>query len=113
MLCAVRIYDVPAPHVGYDETTWPELRKSLNTTSDYLHAILPARVVERAGNIVPLFYDDAEGMAAVDYAAAVTIPDLHFHMTIAYGILRHNGVPLGKADFLGKQDTVAMTAGPH
>ena len=89
------------------------MRKSLDTASDYLHEIRPARVVELAGNIVPLFYDDAEGMMAVDYAAAITIPDLHFHMTIAYGILRHSGVPLGKADFLGKQDTVAMTAGPH
>ena len=67
----------------------------------------------KAAKIVPLFYDDAEGMTAVDYAAAVTLPDFHFHMAIAYAILRHNGVPLGKADFLGKLDTVALTSAPR
>ena len=105
--------DAPAPHVGYDETTWPELRKGLDTAADYLQAIPAARVAEQAAKIVPLFYDDAQGMTALDYAAAVTIPDFHFHMAIAYAILRHNGVPLGKADFLGKPDTVALTSGPR
>ncbi len=105
--------DAPAPHVGYDETTWPELRKGLDTAADYLHAIPAARVAEQVAKIVPLFYDDAEGMTAVDYAAAVTLPDFHFHMAIAYAILRHNGVPLGKADFLGKLDTVALTPAPR
>jgi hypothetical protein len=37
-----------------------------------------------------------------DYAAAVIVPDFYFHMTVAYAILRHNGVKLGKQDFLGK-----------
>jgi hypothetical protein len=32
------------------------------------------------------------------------IPHLYFHVTTAYGILRSNGVPLGKATFLGKLD---------
>jgi hypothetical protein len=32
----------------------------------------------------------------------VSLPDFYFHMTIAYAILRHNGIPLGKSDFLGK-----------
>jgi len=62
---------------------------------------------------VPLFHDDAEGMTAVDYAAAVNLPDFHFHMAIAYAILRHNGVPFSKADLLGKPDTVASATGPR
>lgn len=98
----------PVPHVGYDETTWRELRQSLDTAADYLRKIPAERVAAHAAKVVPLFFDEAQGMKAVQYAAAVSIPDFFFHMTIAYAILRHNGVPLGKADFLGELDTVAM-----
>jgi len=35
------------------------------------------------------------------YLSAFTIPNLHFHLTTAYNILRHNGVPLGKVDYFG------------
>ena len=34
------------------------------------------------------------------YAATVEMPDFYFHLTIAYAILRHNGIELGKPDFL-------------
>jgi len=105
--------DTPAPHVGYDETMWPELRKSVDTAAAYLQAVPVASVREQAGKIVPLFYDDAKGMTALDYAAAVTIPDFYFHMAIAYAILRHNGVPIGKADFLGNPETVVLSATPR
>ena len=36
------------------------------------------------------------------------MPDFYFHLTIAYAILRHNGVPLGKNDFIGKLATVPL-----
>jgi hypothetical protein len=100
--------DEPAPHVGYDESTWRELRQSLDTAADYLRKIPDERVAAHAAKVVPVFFDEAQGMKAAQYAAAVSIPDFFFHMTIAYAILRHNGVPLGKADFLGTLDTVAM-----
>ena len=35
------------------------------------------------------------------YLSAFTVPNLHFHLTTAYNILRHNGVPLGKVDYVG------------
>ena len=35
------------------------------------------------------------------YLSFFTIPNLHFHLTTAYNILRHNGVPLGKIDYFG------------
>ena len=47
-------------------------------------------------------------MNAIDYAAAVILPDFYFHISLAHGLLRHNGVPLGKSDFLGELETVAM-----
>jgi len=36
-----------------------------------------------------------------DYLLQVTIPNVYFHLTTAYAVLRHNGVDVGKMDFLG------------
>ncbi len=91
-----------APRVGYDEESWEELVESLGTTASYLGAISEADVEKNAGKEVPTFMDDTVKMNVVDYAARVSLPDFYFHMAIAYAILRHNGVPLGKSDFLGK-----------
>ncbi|MCK9563312.1 MAG: DUF1993 domain-containing protein, partial [Bacteroidales bacterium] len=35
------------------------------------------------------------------YVQSFAVPNFHFHVTAAYSILRHSGVPLGKGDFLG------------
>jgi hypothetical protein len=37
-----------------------------------------------------------------DFLLSFSIPNLHFHAATAYGILRSNGVPLGKRDYLGR-----------
>jgi uncharacterized protein len=98
------------PRVGYDEATWPELRQSLAVAADYLETIAHDSVSSQTDKSLPTFMDDKQGMSAINYAAHVIIPDLHFHMVIAYALLRHNGVPIGKADYLGKLETVVMGA---
>lgn len=96
------------PKVGYDEKDFDEFLKSLGLAEAYLRSVSPARMRQRAGDIVPLFYHDARGMTALDYAARVIVPDFHFHVTVAYAILRHNGVPLGKSDYFGAFATVPV-----
>ena len=93
--------DGDPPHVGYDEENWEQLRKSVDTTASWLAGISAARVEKDAAKMVPLFYDDKQGLPAIDYAARQAVPNFYFHMVVAYAILRHNGVPLGKGDFLG------------
>lgn len=44
-----------------------------------------------------------EWMTGADYFIEHTIPNFYFHLTTAYAILRHNGVPVGKRDYLGAQ----------
>ena len=58
--------------------------------------------------VVPTFFDGKQGLAAESYAAHMIMPDFYFHLTVAYAILRHNGVPLGKSDFIGKVETVPL-----
>ena len=93
--------DEPAPHVGYEEATFDDVHASLKTAIAYLKAIPASRLVERAQRVVPIFFDGTKGMSADDYAAVVEMPDFYFHLSIAYAILRHNGVPLAKDDFIG------------
>ena len=45
------------------------------------------------------------GSAAHDYLVQVAVPNFFFHVTMAYAILRHNGVKLGKMDFIGSLPT--------
>jgi len=96
------------PKVGYEEASFDDVKKSLALARPYLSSIDATRMDERAGAIVPLFFDAAKGMPAEDYAARIVMPDFYFHLTAAYAILRHNGVPLGKADYFGKFRTVPI-----
>jgi hypothetical protein len=98
----------PPPKIGYEEKSFADIRAGIGLAKAYLRAVSPARMDERAGETVPLFFDAAQGLTAEATAANLVMPDFYFHLTVAYAILRHNGVAVGKHDFLGKLDTVAI-----
>ncbi len=100
--------DEPAPHVGYEEASLADVHASLKTAIAYLRAIPASRLAERAQRVVPVFFDGTRGMPAEDYAAIVAMPDFYFHLSIAYAILRHNGVPLAKMDFIGPYESTPI-----
>lgn len=93
-----------APRVGYDETNLAELKSSITRTIEYLRTIKASSFRAREHAMLSVFFDPELGLPADAHAARVTVPDFFFHLTTAYCILRHNGVPLEKADFLGPQD---------
>jgi len=96
-----------APRVGYDETSFSELKRSIKKTINYLKAIKPQQFRDKESAPLPIFFDPSLGLPAGAHAARITVPDFFFHVTTAYCILRHSGVPLSKGDFLG-----AHGAGP-
>ena len=100
--------DAPPPHVGYDEASFADVHASLKTATEYLNAIPAGRLAERAERVVPTFFDSARGLGAETYAAVIVMPDFYFHLSIAYAILRHNGVPLSKSDFIGQYKSVPL-----
>ena len=100
--------DAPPPHVGYDEASFADVHASLKTATDYLKNIPVARLAERAERVLPTFFDSTRGLAAEFYASTIVMPDFYFHLSIAYAILRHNGVPLGKQDFIGQYKSVPL-----
>ncbi|MGC1730523.1 MAG: DUF1993 domain-containing protein [Steroidobacteraceae bacterium] len=90
------------PRFEDTETSIAELRARIARTIDYLHS-LPANALEGADTreiVVPagsrkLKFEGAE------FLQRWAIPNVFFHVVTAYAILRHNGVDLGKKDFLG------------
>jgi uncharacterized protein len=90
------------PRFEDNETTFDELRARVSRTVDYLNSV-PASALEGSETrdiTVPAGQRTFEfkGLAFVQRWA---IPNIFFHVVTAYDILRHNGVELGKHDFLG------------
>jgi len=90
-----------APKHPDTEKTFAELRKRLHSVITYLDGFTP-KDFERADERV-LEPPVLQGKAILgrDYLWELQLPNLYFHVTTAYAILRHNGVDLGKADFIG------------
>ncbi len=97
-----RISGVEAPKFDDTESTLAELQARIQKTLDYL-ATVPAELVngtEEKDITFPSGRDTTRTMKGEAYLKHWVLPNFFFHVTTAYAILRHNGVELGKADFL-------------
>ena len=100
--CVARLAGVEAPKFDDDEASIADLRGRVRRTIDYVQSVPAAQingsetrevsVPRRAG---PLVLDGET------YLKHYATPNFYFHVTTAYALLRHSGVELGKADFLG------------
>jgi uncharacterized protein len=99
---AARLAGVEPPRFEDNEKTIEELRARIARTLDYLKSI-PAGALEGSEERdikVPAGEQTLEFKGLV-FLQRWAIPNLFFHVTTAYNILRHNGVDIGKRDFLG------------
>ncbi|MGB8814677.1 MAG: DUF1993 domain-containing protein [Paracoccaceae bacterium] len=92
--------DVPSfPDV---ETTFPELLTRIATARAYMASVDQARFAGAATRDITLKMRGADvTMSGLDYLTLYSLPQFYFHATTAYNILRHNGIEIGKADFMG------------
>ena len=97
-----RISGVEAPRFEDNEATFPELQERIRKTIDYLGTVPAARIdgTEDKEITFPAGRDKTRTMTAEAYLKHWALPNFFFHITTAYVILRHNGVELGKADYL-------------
>jgi uncharacterized protein len=99
---AARLAGIEPPKYEDTETTIPELIARIDKTIDYLQSFKAAQIdgsEERTINIpTPRGTFTFPGLAFLRHWA---LPNFFFHVTTAYNLLRHNGVELGKGDFLG------------
>lgn len=100
-LSASRLTGKQAPVHTDDEKTLDELRARIASTLAYLESFT-AKDFEGAGErVITQPRWEGKVMSGHDYFLEHALPNFFFHVNHAYAILRHNGVPLGKRDYLG------------
>ena len=99
--CAARLTGAEPPKFDDNEATIGELRARIKKTLDYIGG------VDKKGfdgsetrDIVLAMRDRTLEFKGKDYLNGWVLPNFYFHVTTAYAILRHNGMELGKMDFL-------------
>jgi uncharacterized protein len=100
---AARLAGVEVPAQEDTETTFPELVARIRKTVSYLET-LKAEQFEGSEDRTVSWQtrSSTKTMQGLPYLQNHLLPNLYFHITTAYDILRHSGVELGKQDFLGK-----------
>ena len=86
------------------ETTVEQLRARIKAAKSFVDGIKESAYKDPAAIRVAPPWMGGKSVRGDAYLLRVSIPNLYFHVSMAYAILRHNGVVLGKADFLGVKD---------
>lgn len=97
---AARLAGKQAPKHPDTEQTIDELKARIKTVLEYVATFAPEDYAGADTVVVPLPFIPGKGMLGADYAREMVVPNTYFHLAMAYAILRHNGVELGKTDFL-------------
>ena len=100
--CA-RLTHSEVPSTPDTEKTFDELKQRLAKTVDYVNSFKPAQFEGADARDVtfPAGPDRTITMKGQQFLSAFSLPNFYFHAATAHGILRHNGVEIGKRDFLG------------
>jgi hypothetical protein len=99
---AARLAGVEAPKHADSETTIPELKARVESTLAFIKTIKPEQLVgAETREILLQFPQSTLKFNGLNYVTNFALPNFFFHMTMAYALLRKNGVNLGKRDFLG------------
>lgn len=100
-LAAARLAGKEAPSHPDTEQTLDELRARVGTVIAYLGGFSAADFEGAATRVITQPRWEGKVMSGADYFMEHGLPNFFFHYTHAYAILRHNGVSLGKRDYLG------------
>ncbi|OGV76171.1 MAG: hypothetical protein A3I83_09135 [Methylotenera sp. RIFCSPLOWO2_02_FULL_45_14] len=102
---AARLAGLEIPKYEDNETTFAELQARIAKTIAFLDTIKPAQLEGSEARAVVISVRKIDlKFTGQDYLLKWVNPNVYFHVTTAYNILRHNGVELGKQDFLGAKD---------
>lgn len=101
---AARLAGLEVPRYEDTETTFAELYARIEKTIAFIDGIQPAMLTGAETREITLPIREVElKFSGIDYLLNWAQPNIYFHVTTAYNILRHNGVALGKRDFLGQK----------
>ena len=101
--CASRLAGQEPPSYPDNEQTFAELQARIDRTIAHLKSLKPAQIDGSEERAIELkMRDRTLHLKGQGYLLERSLPNLFFHVTTAYDILRHNGVEIGKKDFLGE-----------
>jgi uncharacterized protein len=100
--CAARLAGQDVPAFEDNEATLDELRERIRKTIAYLETVSPKAIEgsEERDIVIPRANREPRRFKGEYYLKHFALPNFFFHATTLYALLRHNGVELGKADFL-------------
>ena len=101
--CIARLAGLEVPKWEDNEASLADLRARLQRTIDYVRSVSADQVngSEKREIVLPRPSGDPLRFDGKGYLEYFVLPNLYFHLTTAYALLRHAGVELGKRDFLG------------
>ena len=98
-----RLAGAEIPKHEDSERTFAELKARIAKTIDFVQSVKRERIDGAEDKEIVLQMRSGERrFTGLQYLLGHALPNFYFHVTTAYNILRHNGVELGKADYLGK-----------
>jgi hypothetical protein len=97
---AAHLAGIAPPSFPDVEKTVAELRTRVDKTVAFLQTIKPEQLQGAEGRVVTIPWMPGKGLKGFDHLTCLVLPNFYFHVTTAYAILRHNGVDLGKQDFI-------------
>lgn len=90
------------PKYDDNEATFDDLKARIGRTIAYVESFKPQQFGDAATRTVTMkMRGEDKSFDGLTYLANIVLPNFYFHLTTAYDILRHNGVELGKRDFIG------------
>jgi hypothetical protein len=99
--CAARLAGIEIPSFPDVETTFPELQDRIARTIAFVECVPAGEIDGSEGREVLLKFPIGEmAFNGQDYLTNFAVPNFFFHVTTAYAILRHNGVQIGKMDYM-------------
>ncbi|MCS6959927.1 MAG: DUF1993 domain-containing protein [Pseudanabaenaceae cyanobacterium SKYGB_i_bin29] len=102
---AARLAGVEVPVIEDKETTFGELIDRIKDTIAFMETLTPEQIDGKEATEIALpTRERTLQVSGINFLLYFMVPNFYFHMTTAYAILRHNGVELGKVDYLGKHD---------
>ena len=100
-----RLTDIEVPSFPDTETTFPELKERVAKTIALLKAVTPQQMEGGESRTTELKFRGATKTLRGDiFVLHFLLPNFFFHVTTLHDILRHNGMPVGKRDYLGNYE---------
>jgi len=100
--CAARLAGIDVPSYEDNETTFADLQERITKTVAFLQSVSASQIDGSEDRKITLKFGSKElNFLGQAYLLDFVLPNFHFHLTTTYAILRHNGVEIGKKDYVG------------